>query len=95
MKMPDVISLVQMQDGEGCVLWEIPGEHPLAARLGDMGWFVGGEIMRLYGAPLGDPIAYCCGGVSVALRAQDAAQIMVRREARGTGEREAKNKGEA
>jgi Fe2+ transport system protein FeoA len=93
--MSDVISLVQMQDGERGVLWEIPGEHPLAARLRDMGWFIGGEITRLYAAPSGDPIAYSCGSVSVALRARDAAQIMIKREVRGNRGYEAKNEREA
>lgn len=49
----------------------------LAVRLEKMGLAAGGEIRCLFRAPSGDPTAYYVGGVTVALRAQDAENIEV------------------
>jgi ferrous iron transport protein A len=69
--------LVALREGERARLLEIPREHALYTRLQNMGWQAGAEISCVRSSPAGDPIAYRSCGVTAALRAADAATIVV------------------
>lgn len=71
------ISLDQLCEGEYATLLELPQMHPLAGRLRDMGWLCGSRIQCVHGGERRDPIVYRVAGVTVALRASDAANIRV------------------
>ena len=46
-------------------------------RLLDLGLIAGTEVMALEQSPSGDPIAYFIRGAVIALRSEDASQILV------------------
>ncbi|MCI8805372.1 MAG: ferrous iron transport protein A [Clostridiales bacterium] len=46
-------------------------------RLTELGFTEGCEITPLYISPLGDPTAYCIRGTIIALRGEDAENIIV------------------
>lgn len=46
-------------------------------RLLDLGFIVGTKVQCLYHSPLGDPTAYLVRGTVIALRQEDASQIIV------------------
>lgn len=68
-------TLDELYEGERGSIAAIPCDHPLSQRLKDMGWVTGSEVVCLYRAPSGDPVAYRVAGVTVALRHCDAASI--------------------
>ncbi len=52
----------------------------LTRRLMELGLIPGAVLLRRHTAPGGSPIAYEAGGTLLALRAKDAAQLLVREE---------------
>lgn len=64
--------------GEDALVTQITGQDVLSRRLQEMGITKGVHICRKRQAPLGDPSVYFVRGSAVALRAQDAAHILVR-----------------
>lgn len=52
-------------------------EGDMRRRLLDLGFTLGAEIQCLYRSPFGDPTAYFIRGAVIALRQEDAKQIIV------------------
>lgn len=53
-------------------------DRDIKARLEGIGITEGAEIVNLFSAPSGDPIAYSVRGAAVALRRSDARAVIVR-----------------
>ena len=71
-------SLDQIPLGQQAVVLHIAEDTPLSHQLQQMGITEGVQICRKRQAPLGDPSVYLVRGSALALRAQDAAHILVR-----------------
>jgi len=55
----------------------VVGRDSLRHRLRDFGLIFGTEIIPLHRAPFGDPIAYLIRGAVIALRGEDAENILL------------------
>ena len=64
--------------GEEAVVLKMEEENRLSLRLREIGVTEGTRICRKRQAPLGDPSIYMVRGSALAIRAQDAAHILVR-----------------
>ncbi|MDD3193737.1 MAG: FeoA family protein [Oscillospiraceae bacterium] len=71
-------SLDRLPLGEWAVVVQIEQSSLLGRRLREMGITEGAQICRLRQAPMGDPSAYAVRGSILAIRARDAAHILVR-----------------
>ena len=56
------------------------GEKEIRTRLGDLGVIDGTRITALGKSPLGDPTAYLIRGAVIALRKEDAGNVLVESE---------------
>ncbi len=68
-------TLASIKAGECMTVREISGNA--AARLLDLGLFVGARIRCLGAAPLGDPLMLAVGGRVIAIRKRDLMSITV------------------
>lgn len=57
---------------------QLIADGAIRRRLLDLGLIEGTEVMALQQSPSGDPIAYLIRGAVIALRSEDAAQILIR-----------------
>ncbi|MDR1558925.1 MAG: ferrous iron transport protein A [Clostridiales bacterium] len=71
------ISLTKIPIGERAIVRELLTIGSTRRRLQDIGLIVGTEVECLYKSPPGDPTAYLIRGAVIALRIEDAEQIMV------------------
>ena len=65
--------------GECAIIEHILEHSLLYTRLTDLGFSNGAEIECLFKSPLGDPTAYLIKGTVIALRSNDAKNIIIRR----------------
>lgn len=72
--------LSQLSPGMCGVVTEMIGTPTLEMRMEDLGLTEGTWIMCLHKSPAGTPAAYEIRGAVIALRREDAAQIMVEAE---------------
>ena len=71
------MTLDALPRGREALIVEIVGEPAFKRRLLELGFTRGTVILRLGQSPLGDPLTYRLRNVTVALRAVDAANIIV------------------
>ena len=81
--MEDRITLDRLRDGESFAVEQLVGEETAVRRLEDLGLTVGTRVCLWLESPLGDPRAYRIRGTVIALRREDAAMVMGRRDENG------------
>lgn len=69
--------LCSVRPGETVRIHELCSESGIRRRLLDMGLTAGASATCLYRSPAGDPTAYFVRGAVIALRQEDAMDIMV------------------
>jgi ferrous iron transport protein A len=72
------VSLRNLQHGEKAQVQQVHGAGSIRRRLLDLGLLPGTIIERIMDSPIGDPICYRVRGAMIALRAEDADQVLVR-----------------
>ncbi len=72
-------SLNDLSVGEVVQIQEIHTAGGMRRRLQDLGFIKGAQVECVQRSPLGDPTAFFIRGAVVALRAEDASQILVAR----------------
>ena len=75
--MKQSIPLHTLQAGEQGIITKLDTNGTIRRRLQDMGMIEGTQITCMQKSLWGDPAAYGIRGSVIALRAQDAAQILV------------------
>lgn len=65
-----------LQEGEIGVVRRIGLEGTIARRLRELGLIVGTKVRCLQKSPAGNPVAYGIRGAVIALRLEDAAQVL-------------------
>ncbi|MDD3164379.1 MAG: FeoA family protein [Oscillospiraceae bacterium] len=65
--------------GQSAVVREVRLDGPMARRLKELGLVVGTRVRCLQKSPSGDPTAYWIRGAAVALRREDAGNVLVER----------------
>ena len=68
-----------LRNGECARVLSVNGSRKLDRRLLDLGFVEGAIVKRLFAAPSGDPAAYGVCGAVIALRADDASGIAVKK----------------
>ncbi len=63
--------------GARATVISVGGHASVARRMRDFGLIFGTEITPLHRAPFGDPIAYLIRGAVIAIRREDAKNILV------------------
>ena len=71
------VSLVKIPIGERAVVKKLLTIGSIRRRLQDIGLIEGTEVECLYKSPPGDPVAYLIRGAVIALRFEEAEQIIV------------------
>lgn len=74
---PSMPTLADLQPGETGVVAELRSQGPERRRMMDLGIIPGTSIMAEFNSPLGDPVAYRVRGAMVALRLEQARQILI------------------
>ena len=74
--MTDVISLDSIDIGKALKVFSVGSEFQMVQRLKDIGVVENTVITCLMSSPLGDPRAYGIRGAVIALRREDARQIL-------------------
>lgn len=74
-------SLAELQIGESAVIEQLLCDEYLRRRLNDLGLVPGTRVAVTVRSPLGDPIAIEARGAVIAIRREDAEQILVKLEA--------------
>ena len=70
------LTLNQLRVGDCLTVADVYGEDSMRRRLEDLGVVAGTQISCLMRSPMGDPCAYWIRGAVIALRDQDAQQII-------------------
>lgn len=73
-----------LKDGETATVLKLTADNAMRRRLQDMGMINGTPVKCIMHSPLGDPAAYIVRGTVIALRSEDAGNIIVRRNGNGT-----------
>lgn len=73
----DVIPLSNLSLGDKCRVNSLIAHGAIRRRFLDLGLIEGTEVIALEQSPSGDPIAYFIRGAVIALRSEDASQILV------------------
>lgn len=76
--MNDLVPLSLLKVGTTCIIDSIHASEHMRRRLLDLGFSKGTLIKCIQYSPSGDPIAYMIRGTVIALRKEDASQILVR-----------------
>ncbi|MEN8078311.1 FeoA family protein [Clostridioides difficile] len=76
-KLNKNIPLSELQLGYKCKVTSLIAEGAIRRRFLDLGLINGTEVTALEQSPSGDPIAYLIRGAVIALRSEDASQILV------------------
>lgn len=74
----DLIPLSLLKTGNICIIDSIHSSDHMRRRLLDLGFSRGTSIKCIQYSPSGDPVAYMIRGTVIALRKEDASQILVR-----------------
>lgn len=77
---------------EGVVISHVGGSGAFRARLSEMGFVTGKTIKKLFSSPTGNPIVYELMGGQIALRKNEAEQIIVESPENGRGVQKTENK---
>lgn len=72
------MNLSDIRPGDTVVITGYKDFAPLRRRLEDMGFIAGTKVSCVSRSPLGDPYAYLVRRTLLALRREDAGQILVR-----------------
>lgn len=75
--MKNLCSLSDLEPGEGATVSKLLCEGSIRRRLRDLGVIEGTYIKCMLKSPFGDPCAYCIRGAIIALRCDDAENIIV------------------
>lgn len=81
--MSEVCGLKDLTRGRPAVVESLTAPGGLRRRLQDIGFVKGARVEVVRESPLGDPVAYMVRGAVIALRAEDAAQILVKTDCSG------------
>lgn len=73
--------LTQLQEGESALITQLQSVGTIRRRLQDLGMIEGTRISCVQKSPFGDPVAYVVRGAVIALRSEDAHNILVARKA--------------
>lgn len=79
--MKDIIPLSTLQEGQFGMVETLRTTGQMRRRLQDIGVIQGTPIECVQKSPAGDPVAYVIRGAIIALRADDAAGILIRQQA--------------
>lgn len=71
------INLSELSKGKRARVLLTQGDAPLKQRFEDLGISQGTEILCVMKSPLGDPVAYLIRGALIAIRKEDASNILV------------------
>lgn len=75
--MNSYIPLTKLQEGQKGIVSTLLSNEPMRRRLQDLGIIHGTAIECLQKGPSGDPVAYKIRGAIIALRQEDANNIIV------------------
>ncbi len=75
--MNDIFRLSELLEDEKCIVKSIDANTDIRRRLQDMGLIPGTHVQCVFKSPYGDPTAYLIRGALVALRCEDAENILV------------------
>ena len=75
--MFEQLSMNTLLDGQSALVSRVDAEPSMRRRLLDIGLIEGTDVECLQRSPAGDPVAYLIRGAVIALRAEDASQILV------------------
>lgn len=78
--MGKICFLNTLQVGERGRVTQLSSEGSIRRRLQDIGLIEGTLVTCLQKSPLGDPVAYEIRSAVIALRGEDAAQVLVEKE---------------
>ena len=78
--MTCICRLWEIEPQQECVVAVNKGNSALHMRLQELGFVEGTKVRCVGRSPGGDPCAYALRGTVMAIRRQDADQILVRRE---------------
>lgn len=73
-------TLAGLEPGEGAVVLGLSAQGEMRRRLQDLGFINATRVSCVQSSPLGDPKAYRIRETVIALRYQDAATILIRKE---------------
>ena len=76
----DYFSLYDIKPGERAAVQQLLTTGPMRRRLLDLGLVPGTRIECVGQSPSGDPKAYLIRGAAIALRSEDARNILIRQE---------------
>lgn len=76
----DYVSLYDIKPGEQAAVQQLLTTGPMRRRLLDLGLVPGTRIECVGQSPSGDPKAYLIRGAAIALRSEDARNILIRQE---------------
>lgn len=75
--MKDLVPLNLVQVGNTCIIDSIQSPDQMRRRLLDLGFSKGTPVKCVQHSPSGDPVAYMLRGTVIALRNEDACNIIV------------------
>lgn len=75
--MSDIFPLNQLKEGQQANVTLVTAKGSIRRRLQDIGLIAGTRVECVQRSPLGDPTAYLIRGAVIALRAEDAATVLV------------------
>jgi len=75
--MTSILTLADLTDGQAAYIDTLQTDGLLRRRLLDLGFTPGAFIRCLWHSASGDPAAYCIRGTVIALRRNDASQIII------------------
>jgi ferrous iron transport protein A len=78
--MVKLFPLNQLPIGYSAKIIELNSDSNMRRRLLDLGFVKGSTVRSIQAAPSGDPIAYCIKGAIIALRNDDAKEVIVKSE---------------
>ena len=79
--MTDLFSLTRLEPGHSARISGLNACGEMRRRLQDIGFIPGTAVTCLQRSPLGDPTAYRIRGTVIALRREDAKNILLAKEA--------------
>lgn len=77
--MKDLVPLSHTKTGTSSIINSVNSPEHMRRRLLDLGFSKGTVIKCVQSSPSGDPVAYMLRGTIIALRNEDARQIMVQK----------------
>lgn len=70
-------NLAELDIGQSGIIQDVPGSHPTARRLMDLGFLPGTAVTVMHRAPFGDPVIFKLRGYQIGLRRHEASLIKV------------------